>query len=81
MELIDVNVSDRLIDYLELMEHEDQLCIRQILTDKDEFSCYYSQTLFYDESTVDSILRGINTAISSEPDRIVKWISTYCPPY
>jgi exodeoxyribonuclease V alpha subunit len=78
IELIDINLSDRLIDYLELMQHEGQLCIRQILTDKDEFRCYYSKTLFYDESTVGSILRGINTAISSEPDRIAKWISTYC---
>ena len=51
MELIDINLSDRLIDYLELMEHEGQLCIRQILTDKDEFNCYYSKTLFYDESS------------------------------
>ena len=78
IELIDINLSDRLIDYLELMQHEGQLCIRQILTDKDEFICYYSKTLFYDESTVGSILRGINTAISSDPDRIAKWISTYC---
>ncbi|MEO1926091.1 MAG: helix-hairpin-helix domain-containing protein, partial [Gammaproteobacteria bacterium] len=72
IELIDINLSDRLIDYLELMQHEGQLCIRQIVTDKDEFICYYSKTLFYDESTVGSILRGINTAISSEPDRIAK---------
>ncbi len=78
VELIEINLADRLQDYLELMKREGQLCIRLLLTEGIETAGYYSKTLFYDESTVASILRGMRGSVASDPERIAHWISTYC---
>jgi len=78
VDLIEINLGDRLKDYLELMKHEGQLCIRQLFSDDKETIGFYSKTLFYDESAVASILRGMRGSVSSEPERIANWISTYC---
>jgi len=78
VELIEINLADRLQAYLELMKREGQLCIRLLLTEGIEIAGYYSKTLFYDESTVASILRGMQGSVASDPKRIAHWISTYC---
>ena len=78
VELIEINLGERLKDYLEVMKHEDQLCVRQLFSDTEDIIGYYSKTLFYDESAVASILRGMRGSIFSEPERIASWISTYC---
>lgn len=78
IELVEINLGERLKDYLELMKHEGQLCIRYLLIDSVETPCYYSKTLFYDETAVATIIRGMRTSIQSEPERIAHWINTYC---
>jgi exodeoxyribonuclease V alpha subunit len=78
VDLIEIDLGERLKDYLELMKHEGQLCIRQLLSDDKEIIGFYSKTLFYDESAVASILREMRGSVSSEPERIAHWISTYC---
>lgn len=78
VELIEINLADRLQAYLELMKREGQLCIRLLLTEGIETAGYYSKTLFYDESAVASILRGMRGAVASDPERIAHWISSYC---
>ena len=78
VELIEINLAERLKDYLEVMKHEGQLCVRQLFSETEDIIGYYSKTLFYDESTVASILRGMRGSVSSEPERVASWISTYC---
>ena len=78
VELIEINLAERLKDYLEVMKHEGQLCVRQLFSETEDIIGYYSKTLFYDESAVASILRGMRGSVSSEPDRVASWISTYC---
>jgi len=78
VELIEINLAERLKDYLEVMRHEGQLCVRQLFSETEDIIGYYSKTLFYDESTVASKLRGMRGSVSSEPERIASWISTYC---
>lgn len=78
IELIDINLGERLNDYLGLMKQEGQLCTRRLKQDNVEIIGYYSKTLFYDETAVAAILRGMKGPVASEPERIAKWVSSYC---
>ena len=39
---------------------------------------YYSKTLYYDETAVAAILRGMKGSVASDPMRIAQWVCTYC---
>jgi exodeoxyribonuclease V alpha subunit len=78
MELIAINLGERLSDYLGFMQQEGQLCTRRLTQDEVDTTCYYSKTLFYDELAVATLLRRMNGLVASEPDRIAHWISSYC---
>ena len=78
IELIDINLGERLNDYLGLMKQTGQLCTRRINKDHEEIIGYYSKTLFYDETTVATILRGMKGSVACDPERIAQWVSTYC---
>jgi exodeoxyribonuclease V alpha subunit len=77
VDLIEMNLGERLNDYLGLMKKEGQLCTR-LLKEGVETTGYYSKTLYYDETTVATILRKMKGSIASDPDRIANWISHYC---
>jgi exodeoxyribonuclease V alpha subunit len=78
IELIDINLGERLKDYLDLMKQEGLLCTRHLNKDNVETIGYYSKTLFYDETAVATILRGMKGPVASEPDRIAQWVTAYC---
>lgn len=78
LDLIAMNLGEQLNVYLSLMKQEGQLCTRLIYKESIEATGYYSKTLYFDETTVASILRKMNSSISSDPDRISHWISSYC---
>ena len=60
------------------MKHDGQLCTRRLDKDNVETIGYYSKTLFYDETAVAAILRGMQEPVASEPERIAQWVTTYC---
>jgi len=78
IELIEMDLGERLPDYLGYMKQDDQLRIRKLVKDDIEYSCYYSKTLYYDEATVANKLQEMKGDIASEPERIATWISRYC---
>ena len=78
IELIDINLGERLKDYLGLMQQIGQLCTRHLNKDNVETIGYYSKTLFYDETAVATIVRGMKGPVASEPDRIAQWVTAYC---
>jgi len=78
IELIDINLGERLKEYLGLMQQAGQLCTRHLNKDNVETIGYYSKTLFYDETAVATILRGMKGSVASEPDRIAQWVTAYC---
>lgn len=78
VDLLEINLGERLYDYLELMKQEGQLCTRLLLHENEETTCYYSKTLFYDEAAVARIISGMKGPVASEPERIAKWIGQYC---
>lgn len=78
IDLIEINLGEQLNDYLNLMKQEGQLCTRLISQDDIETTGYYSKTLYFDETAVATILRGMKGTIASEPERIEHWVSAYC---
>ena len=78
IELIAINLGERLKEYLGLMQQAGQLCTRLLYKDTVETIGYYSKTLFYDETAVATILRGMKEPVACEPERIAQWVSSYC---
>ena len=78
LDLIAMNLGEQLNAYLSLMKQEGQLCTRLVHKDSIEETGYYSKTLYFDETTVGSIIRKMNSPILGDSDRIAHWISTYC---
>jgi len=78
VDLLEIDLGERLHDYLERMEQEGLLCTRRLLHDNEETACYYSKTLFYDEAAVARIISGMQGRAASEPERIARWIDHYC---
>ncbi len=76
--LIAINLGERLNDYLGFMKQENQLCTRLVNQDQVDTIGYYSKTLFYDETAVATILRGMKAPVASDPERIAQWVSSYC---
>jgi exodeoxyribonuclease V alpha subunit len=78
VELIDIHLGRRLLDFLEIMKQENQLRVRQLMLDDNEHACYYSKTLFYDEATVADKIKGMKGDISCDPERVALWVKRYC---
>lgn len=77
-ELIDLHLGERLLECIEIMKKENQLRVRQLIQDGIEQACYYSKTLFYDEATVADQVKSMSNQVSSDPERIGRWVKRYC---
>ena len=78
IELIDIALGEKLIAYLDLMKQAGLLCTRRLNKATVDTVGYYSKSLFYDETAVATILRGMKGPVASEPDRIAQWVTAYC---
>jgi len=78
IDLIEMNLGERLSDYLDSMKQDDQLRTRQLTKEDMKYTCYYSKTLFYNEAAVAKKLKEMKGELSSDPERVVTWISRYC---
>lgn len=83
-ELLQLDLSDKLIELLQYMEKEKHLMVRElIVTDGTKEHCYYSKSLYFDELYVakrvsDSDNHLENNKEKVDKDRIDRWISLYC---
>jgi exodeoxyribonuclease V alpha subunit len=77
MDLIEMNLGECLLSYLEIMKQDDQLRTRKLVKEGMEYTCYYSKTLFYDEATVAKKLKEMKGDVSSDPERIATWVNRY----
>lgn len=78
LELIAINLDERLAEYLDFMKQAGQLCTRRLTKENQETVGYYSKSLFYDETAVANLLRGMKGPVLSEPGRIAQWVTSYC---
>ena len=76
--LIDMDIGDRLPDYLEIMQKDDQLRTRDLINENSECVGYYSKTLFYAEETVANKLQEMKGVVDGDQQRIASWVKRYC---
>ena len=76
-ELIELDVQDRLPNDLAMMRESDQLRLRTLVVDNVESQCFYSKSLFYDESSVAERLACLHQAVTIDQDRVSRWLDQY----
>jgi exodeoxyribonuclease V alpha subunit len=76
-ELIGLDISDRLPEFLRQMEKDGLLMVREIIaTDGTRTPCYYSRSLYFDELHVARKLLD-KSAPPVETDRIERWLHRF----
>jgi exodeoxyribonuclease V alpha subunit len=78
IELLEMNLGERLIEHLQYMEQDRQLKIRVIEKNGQECIGYYSRTLFYDEETVAKRISEMSGTLTIDSARVRSWITLYC---
>lgn len=78
-ELLQLDLSDKLLDLLKYMEDEKLLMVRELAQgDETVEPCYYSKSLFFDELYVSKRISTIGASPGVDKDRVETWISRYC---
>ena len=78
-ELLQLDLSDKLLELLKYMEAEKLLMVRDIIQeDGIAEQCYYSKSLYFDELYVAKRISDIGNPPTVSKDRVGKWISRYC---
>ena len=76
--LLELEVNDRLLPILEMMEQEHLLKLRLLPEDDQEVTCYYSKSLYYDEDYVAKYLNAMKGSLDVDRERVLKWVNRYC---
>lgn len=76
-ELIDLDLQDRLPQDLAVMRDEDQLRVRRLVVNDVESECFYSKSLYYDESAVAENLVRLRQHMDLDQDRVSRWLQQY----
>ncbi len=78
-ELLQLDLSDRLLELLEYMETEKMLMVRKLIQDSGETEqCYYSRSLYFDERYAAKRISQMGNPPEVDKVRVEKWISLYC---
>ncbi|MDM8538264.1 AAA family ATPase [Desulfobacterales bacterium HSG17] len=78
-ELLQLDLSDKLLELLKYMEKEKLLMVRDLMQ-KDGINeqCYYSKSLYFDELYVAKRISDIGIPPTIDKKRVERWISLYC---
>jgi len=77
-ELLNLDLGDKILAHLALMEQAQQLKTRLLKQNTDEIIVYYSKSLYYDEAYVAKKIMSLNHELRTDTQRILTWIDTYC---
>ncbi len=84
-ELIEIDLGERLFEFLETMQAENHLRLRVLVgEDGGGKSCYYSKTLYYDELAVAEKIRAMAAFTGPDQEKeklqncVGRWLSRYC---
>jgi exodeoxyribonuclease V alpha subunit len=78
-ELIEQDLGDRLPGFLNRMEQDGLVMVREIETaDKASEPCYYSKSLYFDELYVAKKISSMNNPPVIDQKRVDSWIGRYC---
>jgi len=78
-ELLQLDLSDKLLTLLQYMKKENLLMVRDLM-DETGISepCYYSKSLYFDELYVAKRIAALDSPPAVEKTRVERWISLYC---
>ncbi len=78
LQLLDIDLSDRISTYLQLMEQENLLKLRLLdIDDTVSVPCYYSKTLYFDERNTASAIRDLCFSVPVDSQRVSRWIEEF----
>jgi exodeoxyribonuclease V alpha subunit len=78
-ELIEQDLGNRLPGFLNQMQQDGLVMVREIETaDKASEPCYYSKSLYFDEFYVAKKISGMNHPPVVDNKRVDHWIARYC---
>ncbi len=78
-ELLQLDLSDKLLELLKYMETEKLLMVRDLIqTNGVSEQCYYSKSLYFDELYVSKKISNIGIPPKIDKKRVERWISLYC---
>ena len=78
-ELLELDLGDRLSDFLKQMEQEGAVMVRELVTPQGTTEpCYYSKSLYFDELYVSKKISGTGNPQQVDKERIERWMKRYC---
>ncbi len=78
-ELLELQLDDRMPDYLEQMRQEGLLMVRERRNPKGETTrCYYSKSLYFDELYVAKRIANPEKPPFVDKNRVQTWLTRYC---
>jgi exodeoxyribonuclease V alpha subunit len=78
-ELLDLDISKQLPDYLDHMQAQGLVMVRELGLNRDTVEkCYYSRALFHDELYVAKRLSDLGGSLEIDRERIRRWIQLQC---
>ncbi|MFZ7112701.1 MAG: AAA family ATPase [Desulfatiglandales bacterium] len=78
-ELLELELDDRMSDYLNQMEREGLVMVRELRDPAGATeSCYYSKSLYFDELYVAKRISDTRAPLIVNKDRVDRWVNRYC---
>jgi len=78
-ELLELDLSDKLLELLKYMETQKLLMVRDLVQDNGALErCYYSKSLYFDELYVAKRISDPGNPPTVDKKRVDGWVSRYC---
>ena len=77
-DLLELDLTDRLADYLRQMEQDKLLMVRELVLSNKTERCYYSKSLYFDELYVARRVSNAGSPPTIDTQRVEDWIDRYC---
>ena len=78
-ELLELNLDDRISDFLDQMMQDGLVMVRELVKQGGSTeTCYYSKSLYYDELYVARRITTANPPPQVDKKRVENWIKRYC---
>ena len=78
LDLIDLDLGDRLPRELGQMKSDDKLRTRHLMIADEICECFYSKSLYHDEESVAQALVAKRRAVEQDDARVASWVDRYC---
>lgn len=78
IELLQLNIEDRIDALLEEMVNNNELKTREIEHEQQTTTAYYARSLYFHETRVAERLNAMKQPVTVDTDRVANWVNKYC---